>query len=227
MSRSGQRREDDDAAIKPALAYRRLTPIYDPLMRATLRERRFKRQLVEQAGIEPGHRVLDLGCGSATLTVLVKQLRPGAEVVGVDADPEILRLARQKIVDEGLEVSLEQASAMRLPFADGRFDRVLTSLMFHHLTREHKREALADARRVLRPGGELHVADWGRAHGPGMRALFLLVQLLDGFETTRDSVAGALPGLMVEAGFAGVDERSRLRTVFGTIAFYSARRSAE
>ena len=57
-----------------------------------------------------------------------------------------------------------------------------------------------------------------------MRTLFLLVQLLDGFATTRDSVDGALPRLIAEEGFRAVEERQRLRTVFGTLALYSARR---
>ena len=75
---------------------------------------------------------------------------------------------------------------------------------------------------LLSPSGELHVADWGRPHDALMRSAFLLVQLLDGFETTRDSVAGLLPDYMRAAGFASVTETQRDRTVFGTLAFYRA-----
>jgi ubiquinone/menaquinone biosynthesis C-methylase UbiE len=208
----------------PALRFGFLTRFYDPLVLATLREQRFKRLLVEQAAIGVGHQVLDLGCGSATLTLMVKQLHPGAGVVGVDADSKILALARSKAIRAGVGVRFEAGSAADLPFPGASFDRVLSSLMFHHLCREEKRAALAEARRVLRPGGELHIADWGRPHGPGMRALFLLVQLLDGFESTGDSVRGILPRLLGEAGLEAVEERRRLRTVFGTLALYSARR---
>jgi len=214
-----------EESIKPALAYRALTPLYDLVVRATLRERRFKSLLLAQARIAPAQKVLDLGCGTGTLTLLAVAVQPGAEFLGVDVDPEILARARRKLGGRRAgRVQLNLASATELPFADGVFDRVLSSLMFHHLDREEKRAALAESLRVLRPGGELHVADWGRPHGAGMRLLFLAVQLLDGFETTRDSVSGTLPRSIAHAGFRQVRERARLRTLFGTLALYSARR---
>ncbi len=71
----------------PALKYRLLTSLYDPLLYWVLRESKFKRCLVEQAGIESGHRVLDLGCGTGTLALLIKQTQQQAEVVGLDGDP--------------------------------------------------------------------------------------------------------------------------------------------
>jgi hypothetical protein len=77
--------------------------------------------------------------------------------------------------------------------------------------------------RALKPGGELHIADWGRPHDPIMRFAFLGVQLLDGFATTADNVRGKLPEYMARAGFVGVAETQRLRTPFGTIALYRAR----
>ncbi|MHB1242982.1 MAG: class I SAM-dependent methyltransferase, partial [Gaiellaceae bacterium] len=96
------------------------------------------------------------------------------------------------------------------------------SLLFHHLTLDGKRATLAEARRVLRPGGELHIADWGRPHDPLMRAAFLPVQLLDGFATTADNVRGALPALVAAAGFDPVRETRRRRTAFGTLTFLRA-----
>jgi len=214
-----------EKSIKPALAYRALTPLYDLVVRATLRERRFKSLLLAQAGIAPAHRVLDLGCGTGTLTLFAVAAQPEAEFLGVDADPEILARARRKLGGrQAGRVLLNLASATKLPFADGVFDRVLSTLMFHHLDPDGKRAALSDCLRVLRPGGELHVADWGRPHGTGMRLLFLAVQLLDGFATTRDSVFGTLPQSIAQAGFRQVRQHARLRTLFGTLALYSARR---
>ena len=80
----------------PALGFDWLTRFYDPVLRATLREDKFKRLLIEQARIEPGHDVLDLGCGTATLTIMVKQSCPAARVVGLDGDSKVLAIARQK-----------------------------------------------------------------------------------------------------------------------------------
>ena len=79
----------------------------------------------------------------------------------------------------------------------------------------------------LKPGGEFHVADWGRPHNALMRALFLIVRALDGFENTRDNVTGNLPSLFVEGGFEGVTIRHELPTMLGTMTLYSMRKPQE
>jgi ubiquinone/menaquinone biosynthesis C-methylase UbiE len=129
-----------------------------------MREAAFKRRLVEQARMESGYHVLDLGCGTATLTILVKQAHPDAEVVGLDGDQRILDIARAKIAKAGLAIALDRGMAYDLPYRDHSFDRVLCSLVIHHLTRENKLRALREVMRVLKPGGELHVADFGKPH---------------------------------------------------------------
>jgi len=210
----------------PALAYRWLTPLYDPVVRWTTRESAFKPALLQQAELRPGDRVLDLACGTATLTIAAKQMYPSAMIVGLDGDAESLEKARAKARAAGVPLHFEQALAQKIPFPDETLDVVLSSLFFHHLTRDSKVAALQEALRVLKPGGELHVADWGRAANPLMRVLFLLVQLLDGFATTADNVAGRLPDLMREAGFADVSERRRFATPLGTISLYAAVKAA-
>ena len=94
--------------------------------------------------------------------------------------------------------------------------------MFHHLTPATKRRAFAKARELLVPGGELHLADWGKAQNAVMRAAFLGVQLLDGFENTRDNVEGRLVNMMRDSGFETVEETSHEMTVFGTLSLYRA-----
>jgi ubiquinone/menaquinone biosynthesis C-methylase UbiE len=182
--------------------------------------------LIEQAAIRDGHRVLDLGCGTATLTLLIRQARPQARVFGVDGDARVLQIAKRKAAQAGVTPALHRALAYQLPYADGVFDRVLSSLLFHHLTREEKQSTLREVRRVLRPGGELHVADWGKAADWRMRAAFFLVQLLDGFERTTDNVRGVLPEFLSHAGFEGVCESHRWRTMFGTLSLYQAQKPA-
>jgi SAM-dependent methyltransferase len=206
----------------PALGFGWLTRFYDPIVRATLREEKFKRLLMDQARIVSRHRVLDLGCGTATLTILVKQAHPDAEVVGLDVDPGILAVAHQKISAARVVVTLREGRAWEAPFGPHSFDRVLSSLVLHHLTSEDKRRTLAHVRELLRPRGELHVADWGEAKNLFMRIAFLGVQLLDGFETTADNVAGRLVPMMEEAGFVSVAETRREPTVFGTLSLYRA-----
>jgi hypothetical protein len=78
----------------------------------------------------------------------------------------------------------------------------------------------------LRPGGELHVADWGQAQNGAMRAAFLAVQLLDGFATTTENVRGALPHIFAAAGFEEVRQSAQYATLFGTLALYQAHKPA-
>jgi ubiquinone/menaquinone biosynthesis C-methylase UbiE len=202
----------------PALGVDWLTPLYDVVARLT-GERRFKRRLVERAAIRPGHAVLDLGCGTGTLALMVKAAHPSARVVGIDIDPRILAIAQRKVKRGGADLELQEASATDLPFQASTFDRVLTTLMLHHLTTAQKREALQGVRRVLRSGGELHVADWGKPHNALMRAASLGFQLFDGGETTEANLSGQLPALIADAGFADVAETERWMTPFGTLAF--------
>ena len=209
----------------PALKYDWLTPVYDPLLKWTMGEFAFKRQLVRQAGIEKGNRVLDLGCGTATLTLLIKKTHPEAKVVGLDGDLKVLEIAKAKAVKTGLKIALDRGMAFELPYPDNSFDRVLSSLVFHHLTRDNKVRTLKEVFRVLKPGGELHVADWGKPQNTLMRVAFLLVQMLDGFNTTADSVNGLLPELFSQAGFEDTQQTDRHITLFGTLALYRARKT--
>ncbi|MDZ4878066.1 MAG: 2-methoxy-6-polyprenyl-1,4-benzoquinol methylase, mitochondrial [Chroococcidiopsis cubana SAG 39.79] len=209
----------------PALKYDWLTPVYDPLLKWTMGEFAFKRQLVRQAGIEKNNRVLDLGCGKATLTLLLKKIHPEAEVVGLDGDLKVLEIAKTKAVKTGLKIALDRGMAFELPYPDRSFDRVLSSLVFHHLTRDNKVRTLKEVFRVLKPGGELHVADWGKPQNTLMRVAFLLVQMLDGFNTTADSVNGLLPELFSQAGFEDIQQTDRHITLFGTLALYRARKT--
>lgn len=127
---------DGPKAYVPALGFRSLTRFYDPILRLTLREDKFKTLLVQQAAVHAGQRVLDLGCGTATLTIMLKQACPGAVIVGLDADPDALEIARKKVSEAGVEVELREGTAFEPPFGAKSFDRVVSSLVFHHLSTE-------------------------------------------------------------------------------------------
>jgi ubiquinone/menaquinone biosynthesis C-methylase UbiE len=201
----------------PALRFRPLTHWYDFIIRATIRESTFKSSLVEQTCIEGQQEVLDLGCGTGTLTLLLKSRYPQAEITGIDADPQILEMARTKAAASNAAVYFAQAMAYALPFPDHSFDRVVSSLVFHHLTAADKLRTLQEVHRVLRPAGQLHIADFGRPQNPLMRAAFFFVQIFDGFASTSSSVAGALPTLISDAGFPAPTETAVFATMFGTI----------
>ena len=208
----------------PALSFDWLTPFYDPVVRLTTREEIFKRALVEQTGIEAEHRVLDLACGTATLSILLKEKQPQAQVVGIDGDAKILEIAKTKVRKARLEIQFDEGISFELPYKDESFSRVTSSLFFHHLTRENKAKTLSEVRRVLKPNGEFHVADWGLPSSWLMRGSSYLIQLLDGFETTADSFDGLLPQLMAEAGLASIEETAHFNSLFGTIRLHKCNR---
>ncbi len=166
--------------------------------------------------------MLDVGCGTGTLTLMLKRSCPDATVVGLDGDPKALAIAATKAREANLELELREGMSFSLGVPDASFDHVTSSLLFHHLDFVAKLCTLHSAKRALKPGGELHIADWGRAHGPLMRFVFLGVQLLDGFATTTDNVRGRLPELIERAGFQDVFETARFRTPLGTMSLYRA-----
>ncbi len=209
----------------PALSYDWLTSFYDPVVALTTREKAFKGVLSEQARIGVNHRVLDLACGTATLSILLKRKQPRAQVIGIDADAKILEIAKTKARKAGLEIQLDEGMSFDFPYEDESFDRVISSLFFHHLTREDKSKTLLEVKRVLKPNGELHVADWGLPASWLMRGSSYLIQLLDGFETTADNFNGLLPQLMTDAGFASIEETNHFNSLFGTIRLHKCRSS--
>ena len=216
---------DSGGAYIPALRIRALTRFYDPVVALTTREREFKRRLVEQLGPAPEQRILDLGCGTGTLALLIKERQPAATVSGLDADPEMLARAEEKVDEAGFEVELNEGRSDAIPCDDGSFDAVVSSLFFHHLSRPVRDATAAEIVRVLAPGGELHVADWGQPADPVMGLAGLVIRTLDGFEPTADNFAGRLPAIFAAAGLTEVRTRDRMRTAFGTLAFHSARKA--
>ena len=205
----------------PAARFGFLTRVFDPFVRLTLPERTLKQGIID--GLAPGPlRVLDLGMGTGTLAVWLKQQRPELDVTGIDPDPEILAQARAKVRAAGVEIGIVEAGADALPFADGAFDAVVSTLVFHHLTTPLKRRALAEVARVLRPGGELHIGDWGKPRGLVQEALFLQARVFDGFDVTDANRRGLLPEMCEQAGLTRAEVRGERRTAFGTLALYRA-----
>mgnify|MGYP002620120523 CR=1 FL=1 len=213
-----------EKSFVPALGFHFLTPAYDAVVRLTTREGTFKSALIQQARIGSGQRVLDLACGTGTLAIAMKHRCPSAEILGIDGDEAMLEIARKKAHVAEAAIQFDQGLSYALPYPEGHFDRVTSSLFFHHLSWPDKARSAAELYRVLRLGGELHVADWGRATGRVMRTAFLGVQLLDGFANTRDNVTGRLPELFAGAGFQEVAETQNFATPLGTMSLYRASR---
>lgn len=213
-----------DRHFIPAARFHFLTRLYDPVAALTTREATFKRRLIDQADIRSGHEVLDLGCGTGTLAIWVKQGAAGATVVGLDGDTEVLELARKKALEQGAEVVFDHGFSTALPYSNASFDRVLSSLFFHHLLYDDKVQTIGEVYRVLKPRGQFHVADWGKPGSSLLRMMHFFVRLLDGFENTRENAKGTMANLFSRAGFTDVRLRHELTTAFGTIALHSMKK---
>ena len=205
----------------PALGFNRLTPFFDSFLKWAAREETFKPELVKQARIQENSRVLDLGCGTATLTILLKKSQPEAEVRGIDIDPTVLEIAKEKAARAGVDIALDLGTAFKLPYPDNYFDRVISSLVFHHLTTENKVRSLKEVLRVLKPKGELHVADLGKPQNTLMRLPSIIMRRL---EESEDNIRGLLPRMFKIAGFELVKENAKIMTLFGTVTLYKGRK---
>ena len=203
----------------PALSFRWLTPIYDPLLRWGMQERGFKQKLIQRAALEPRQRVLDVGCGTGTLTVMVKESAPTALVTGIDGDPDVLVRARRKAEKLNLPVRWDHGMAYDLPYRDRTFDVALSSLVIHHLTTPDKLRAFREIRRVLKPKGRFHMVDFGRPFSTVTR---VQAAVMRGLEQVADNFAGLIPMLLKEAGFDVALEEHPFLSVFGPLWFYEA-----
>jgi ubiquinone/menaquinone biosynthesis C-methylase UbiE len=181
----------------PAFGKDALLPFYDLLTRV-LRMGGAYDELVAQAELADGLRVLEIGCGTGNVTVRAKRAAPGTDMIGLDPDPLALPRAQRKV--RGMPgIRFERGYAQELPFADGEFDRVLSSMMLHHLNEDVKDAAAAEIYRVLRPGGRLHIVD---------------------------ILGDAIPGILRSVGFECTEVGTRRHRLIGQLTFYRATRPA-
>jgi ubiquinone/menaquinone biosynthesis C-methylase UbiE len=209
-------------AYVPAAGHDRWLSLYDPLTRL-LGAHAALRELLAQAALTNGARVLDIGCGTGTLATMVKLAHPEVEVIGLDPDPKALERAKRKAENAGVAVEFVCGFADSIPYADASFDRVLSSFMLHHLTLDEKQAALADVARVLKPGCALHVLDFVSAHD---RPRGALARMLHADDHLTDSGNDRTVALLERAGFENAAEVGSRRTLFGPVSFYRAVRGA-
>lgn len=195
-------------------------PLYDPLV-SLMGGNRARQELIEQANIQSNQRVLDIGCGTGTLVVLLKRKYATAQIVGLDPDPKALRRAEKKVKRAGVAVQLDQGFADELPYEGDTFDRVLSSFMFHHLEERDREKMLREVLRVLKPGGSFHLVDFAGgedgAHGRWGH-------LVNSHARLKDNSQQRILQLMSRAGFANAEKVKDGRMLFGFLrtAYYKA-----
>ena len=205
----------------PAAGRDAFLPGYDLLTRLSGFNRVHDR-LVGQAELADDHRVLEIGCGTGNLAIRAKKSQPRISVVGSDPDPLALKRAQRKAT--GLSgIRFEQGYAQRLPYADGEFDRVLSSMMLHHLDSDAKAAAAAEVFRVLRPGGRLHVVDMGgnMTRHDGLSARLVLHSPL-----AAGNLGDAIRQLLRDTGFDCAEVHTHRQRFVGRLTYYRATRPA-
>jgi ubiquinone/menaquinone biosynthesis C-methylase UbiE len=205
----------------PGMGVDWLLPLYDPFTRL-LGIQAAHQTLADQAELQSAQRVLEIGCGTGNLALLVKRIRPQLEVVGLDPDPKSLARTDRKARRAGLSLQLDRGFADELPYPDGGFDRVLSALMFHHVEEDLRLPTLREVARVLRPGGSLHLLDFGGnphdVHG-------LIPRLSRHSHVLRDNWGDRIPTLMREAGLSDPVETGHLTKRIGRLTCYRAQRA--
>jgi ubiquinone/menaquinone biosynthesis C-methylase UbiE len=174
---------------------------------------RLRRLTVENARIQPGNSVLDVGCGTGEVTLRAKVQAKDGKVYGIDPAPEMISVARKKTVQKKLAIDFRVGVIESLPFPNESMDVVTSSLMMHHLPEDLKRRGLAEIYRVLKPGGRLLVADFMRPTGSLLNHLFIAFSRHQGLKTGIED----LQTMFSEAGFAKVTKLDDKVLVIGFV----------
>ena len=216
---------DEDELMKSQME--RMVHSYDSYMRKmTLgRERALREMTVSLAQVKPGDCVLEVGCGTGTLTLAAKrQAGPSGKVVGIDVIPGMIELSQQKAAQANVDVAFQLGSMDDIPFPASQFDAVLCSFMIFHMSEMVRRKGITEIYRVLKPQGRLLVLDLALPPQPLPRAI---ARALFGGMLQHD-LRELLP-LMETSGFSDIEiAQARFRVLgLSVLAFVrgSARKS--
>lgn len=212
------------SSFTPALGYHWLTGLYDAIVTLTMPIARIHTRLVDILHPQADERILDFGFGTAAVSLSIKERMPDVVLTGVDIDPNVRQYALRNAERKGVPLTLDLYDGGRLPYDDATFDKVVSSLVFHHLDAATKLHCLQEIQRILKPTGILVVGDWGKPSNQFQRWLFLAVQLFDGFSTTGENLQGLLPKSLETVGFTALEEYECMNTALGTYRFYKAQR---
>lgn len=207
----------------PALRYKWLTPFYDRILNLTFPEKKIKGDLIRELELKGNESILDFGCGTGTLSLMIKEQFPSVTLIGIDVDRDVLSIAETKAKQKGLAIFLIKYDGEHLPFNDHQqFDNIISSLVFHHLPTAQKAKILHQLYHILKSGGKLQIADFGKPKNWYTKIAFGIFRRFDGEENTRVNARGLLPEFIANAGFTAVEESSAYNTLFGTMTLIKA-----
>ena len=209
----------------PALGIHFFTRFYDLIIRLTMPEKHIRKHLILELAPQKNEKILEFGFGTGQNILYAYQIEPGAEYHGLDIDPEVKHISTKKFTEKNVSAKLHLYDGVTFPFENDSFDKVFSSLVFHHLKTHQKKVYLAEISRVLKSNGKLVIGDWGVSSHFGMRLGFILVQLIDGFKTTSDNIRGKLPEFISGSTLSHVKETFHIDTYLGSYRYYSAKKN--
>lgn len=201
----------------PPLGPSWLTPFYDIVCSLGGLGKSFKRLVLRAVPISDGETVVDIGCATGVLLKLAKKQYPHSRVIGIDPDAGALAIARRRLKRAGLAIEFQQAFAESLPLADTAVDICFSTLVFHHLPDEAKRQAISEIYRVLTPGGRIVLADFGPSSSRWLKKFLFFEKM----EYLQGNLNGIIPQFITAAGFHNLEAAGRK---FPGITVFTARK---
>jgi ubiquinone/menaquinone biosynthesis C-methylase UbiE len=215
--------EDVNKTYLPAAGVDWALPLYDPLLKL-LGGDKARQVLLDQTAAQLMRCVLDIGCGTGTLAVLIKQRYPDVDFVGLDPDPKALGRAARKARGVPVSIRFDRGSSDALPYPDASFDRVFSSFMLHHLRPDQRGRTLREVFRVLASGGSFHLLDFERAEGSA-----LLARVVQSSHHLEHNSEQRIIALLREAGFRSANKIMTGKMLFGLLrmGYYRASVTAQ
>lgn len=216
----------NEPSFTPALGRLGFLGSYDWAIRLLTRERTWRAAFLRQVAPNPGEMILDVGCGTGTLAIMLKRLCPGCHVIGLDPDPEVVRIAARKAARAGVSVEWRNGFATDASAFNAAADKAVSSLVFHQVPMAGKRAGIAGMFDAVRPGGEVHIADYASQRGLMSILYRLTVQQIDGMADTQPNAEGVLEVTLSDQSGFPVQATRVIRTPTGAISLFKVQKSA-
>ena len=205
----------------PALSFDFLTGYYDWIIKRVM-PRDFREIFVQQ--INPGinEKILDFGTGTSEMAILLKKKMPTINITGIDVDLNVLNIAKRKITKQKLDIQVLEYDGKVFPFQNNYFNKVVSCLVFHHLSPNQKMDALREIFRVLKNDGKIYIADWGLERNSTKIKILNFFKYFEALKNIGEHGKGLFPQYIVKAGFMNLVEIRNIKTKTGTLCYYQA-----
>lgn len=212
--------DEYDESFVGALKYRTtwLNSGYDIIVSISRLGKIFKREVLSVIELSGNERIVDIGCGTGVLMHEAGKRSAELEIVGIDPDPEMLKMAARKVSQLKNKIDLIRGFSTRIALPDQSVDACFSTLTFHHLSRVQKQKTAAEAYRILKDGGRLVVADFCRMRFPFLASFFLFENRI----YLRENFEGLVFDVISQAGFSEIRE---IRRPFSLVSIIVAKKS--